>query len=356
MNQDPITRLQHFLADYALDAFLIEKDEDISYFLRDQARSGTLLVSRDEAVFFISPLDRDLYAHVQGVALVFCSKSVDQELFTYVEDKGLKTIGFDGEYTPYRIAQDRISSGYNFSPRSLVAEKLRCLKGPDEIQKMLRAAEIGSAGYDFILTALCPGITEREVVRLLHVFWANLGIEKVSFPPIIAFGENAAFPHAIPTNRALKKGDVVLIDIGVCYEGYCSDMTRTVAFGGAPEQQILDGYVAVAEAQRVALEFCREGVPCRDVHEQAVRVLREYGIEKAFIHGLGHGVGREVHEYPRLSPSSEANLQVNMAVTIEPGVYFPGIGGIRIEDTLVIGDKENLNLTNRPVSPEIIII
>ncbi|AAF39659.1 aminopeptidase P family protein [Chlamydia muridarum str. Nigg] len=356
MNQNPITRLQHLLSGYALDAFLIEKDEDISYFLQDQAKSGALLVSSDEVVFFVSPLDRDLYAHIQDVSLVFCSKNIDQHLFAYIEEKGLKTIGFDSEYTSYGTAQKRMRSGLTFSPQSLVTEKLRCVKSPNEIQKMMRAAEIGSAGYDFVLAALRPGITEKELVRLLHVFWANLGIEKLSFPPIIAFGENAAFPHAIPTNRSLKKGDVVLIDIGVCYEGYCSDMTRTVAFGEAPEQQLLDGYLAVAEAQRRSIELCREGVSCRAVHEEAVRVLREYGMEKAFIHGLGHGVGREVHEYPRLSLFSDAELQLNMAVTVEPGVYFPGVGGIRIEDTIVIGINENLNLTNRKVSPEIIII
>ncbi|WP_083584936.1 M24 family metallopeptidase [Chlamydia trachomatis] len=356
MNQNPIKRLQDSLVERALDAFLIEKDEDISYFLQDQARSGVLLITRDEAVLFVSPLDKDLYARIQDVMLVSYSKSVDQELGSYIENTGLKTIGFDSEYTPYGIAQKRMNSGYAFSPQSLVAEKLRCVKSTEEIQKMTRAAEIGSAGYDFVLAALRPGITEKELVRMLHVFWANLGIEKVSFPPIIAFGENAAFPHAIPTNRSLKKGDVVLIDIGVCYEGYCSDMTRTVAFGATPEQQLLDGYVAVAEAQRAAIEFCRAGVPCRDVHKEAVRILRAHGMEKAFIHGLGHGVGREVHEYPRLSPFSDATLQLNMAVTVEPGVYFPGVGGIRIEDTIMIGVNENLNLTNRKVSSEIIII
>lgn len=356
MNQHPIMRLQSSLADYALDAFLVEKDEDISYFLRDQARSGALLISRDEVVLFVSPLDRDLYARINDVTLVVCSGNMEQELFAYIERRGLQAVGFDSGYTSFGIAQKRMLSSPSFVPQSLVIEKLRSVKSADEIHKMMRAAEIGSAGYDFILAALRPNITEKELVRLLHVFWANLGIEKLSFPPIIAFGENAAFPHAIPTDRALKKGDVVLIDIGVCYEGYCSDMTRTVAFGEAPEQQLLDGYVAVAEAQRLAMEFCREGVSCRAVHEEAVRVLREYGLEKAFIHGLGHGVGREVHEYPRLSPSSDAKLQHNMMVTVEPGVYFPGVGGIRIEDTIMIGVNENLNLTNRQVPSEIIII
>lgn len=241
-------------------------------------------------------------------------------------------------------------------PIHLFTEKLRSIKSADEIEKMSHAAALGSEGYDYVLSVLKEGITEKEVVQLLRIFWAKAGAEGPSFSPIVAFGHHSAFPHAVPTDRALRKGDIVLIDIGVLYQGYCSDMSRTVAWG-RPDSRLVESYPAVVEAQQEAMKLCRAGALCLDIHEEAARVLRKYDLEDYFCHGVGHGVGRNIHEYPLLSPKSgTTTLETGMTVNVEPGVYFPGIGGIRIEDTVLIDGNKNFSLTNRPVSTELVCL
>lgn len=358
MFQERIHRAQAALSHFSVDAFVIERSEDIAYFLDDQATTGTLLIGRDEVVFFIYRIDKDAYAHVQGVTLVFCDRDTTTPLISYLKKTPYRTIGFDSLHTSYQkyVERQQASSVFSWEPVTLFAEKLRCYKSADEIEKMRQAAILGSEGYDHVLSILQEGITEKEAVRLLRIFWAKAGAEGPAFSPIIAFGENAAFPHAIPTERALRKGDIVLIDIGVLYQGYCSDMSRTVAWG-RPDSRLIESYSAVVEAQKAALQRCREGERCVDVHAAAVQVLKNFGLEQYFCHGVGHGVGRNIHEYPTLSlRGADASLATGMTVTVEPGVYFPGIGGLRIEDTVLIDGKKNFSLTDRPVPDELIIL
>ncbi|EPP34502.1 metallopeptidase M24 family protein [Chlamydia ibidis] len=356
MLHDRIIVAQHALSEYGIDAILVERDEDVSYFLYDQVVSGTLLIGKNEAVFFVNRMDRDLYSSLEGVRSIFCENTVLESLGNFLKTSSYQAVGFDSVHTGYAKYQDLVRIPCSWSPISLFCEKLRSVKDNDEIEKMKHAADLGSEGYDYILSILKEGITEKEVVHLVRAFWMEKGVLDVSFSPIIAFGEHAAFPHAIPTDRRLGRGDIVLIDIGVLYQGYCSDMSRTVSYG-RPHDCLLNAYSAVLEAQKSAMDMCADGVACIDIYREAVRVLEQYKLEKYFFHGLGHGVGRNIHEYPFLSPKDrESVLRSGMVVTIEPGVYFPGTGGIRIEDSILINEKHYFNLTNRPVSQELVCL
>ncbi len=350
-----IQRAQAALAAQHLDACIIERPEDIGYFLYDEAVSGTLLISKTSSVFFVSPMDHALYASLSQLPLIFCDQDVNAALLAYIQKAGYTRVGFDSQHTSYQRHQSWEKFGCALIPQVQFAERLRSIKSSEEIERMRDAANLGSEGYDHVLSLLQEGITEREVVRLLKIFWDKAGAEGTSFSPIIAFGEHAAFPHALTTDRPLRKGDIVLIDIGVLYHGYCSDMTRTVAWG-QPDSRLIEGYRAVAEAQEAGIALCLAGKRCQEVHNEVRRVLNHYQLDQYFIHGTGHGVGRNVHEYPRLNAQSEEILQEGMTVTVEPGVYLPGIGGIRLEDTLLITNNENISLTNRPISKEIPII
>ncbi|SPN73925.1 Uncharacterized peptidase SA1530,aminopeptidase,Xaa-Pro aminopeptidase,methionine aminopeptidase, type I,Metallopeptidase family M24 [Chlamydia serpentis] len=355
MSDDRILRAQRALAEYNLDAVLVEKSEDIAYFLNDKAIAGILLIGREEIRFFVYRMDKDLYNHIQSVPITFLTHDVVADLSSYIEKNGYQVIGFDSAFTVYHKFAQRQVIPCRWEPLDCFTEKLRSIKSPEEIRRMQEAASLGSAGYDYVLTLLKEGVTEKELVKKLRVFWAEAGAEGPSFPPIIAFGENSAFPHSIPTDRPLRKGDIVLIDIGVLLNGYCSDMTRMTALG-MPDPKLMESYPIVVEAQKRAVALCKEGVLWGDVHAEAVCVLEEHNLGSYFVHGIGHGVGRNIHEYPCSPKGSLVKLESGMTITVEPGIYFPGVGGIRIEDTLCINGDKNFSLTARPVTSELICL
>nr|CRI42936.1 Peptidase, M24 family [Chlamydia pneumoniae] len=355
MSHDRILRAQRALSEHNLDAILVEKSEDLAYFLHDEAIAGILLIGQQEVMFFVYRMDKDLYSHIQRVPLTFLTQDVVADLSLYVQKQRYQKIGFDSASTVYHKFAQRQVLPCLWEPLECFTEKIRSIKSEEEIRRMQEAAALGSAGYDYVLTLLREGITEKEVVRQLRAFWAEAGAEGPSFPPIIAFGEHSAFPHSIPTDRPLKKGDIVLIDIGVLLNGYCSDMTRMTALG-TPHPKLLESYPVVVEAQKRAMALCKEGVLWGDIDAEAVRVLREHHLDTYFIHGIGHGVGRNIHEYPCSPRGSQVKLESGMTITVEPGVYFPGIGGIRIEDTLCIDKNKNFSLTARPVISELVCL
>lgn len=357
MFRERICRAQAALAASNMDAYLVTKPEDLRYYLYDEVVSGYLLIGMDHAVLFVGRMDWDLYAHVTQVPIIPYGNRLHASLSSFLQASHDRVIGFDSAHMSVDCFQRLQAIDFiSWIPDPLFSEILRSKKSFEEIEYMQQAAELGSLGYDYLLSILREGITEKEMVRALKLFWLSEGAEDVAFPPIIAFGEHAAFPHAIATDRALRQGDVVLIDIGVLLDGYCSDMTRTVAWG-TPDERLVYGYSAVAEAQRSAMELCHAGVACSQIYEEALRVLKQYALDEYFFHGLGHGVGRCVHEYPRLSAESGgARLSEGMTITVEPGVYFPNLGGIRIEDTLVIGANQPISLTSRPVSSKLIVL
>lgn len=224
---------------------------------------------------------------------------------------------------------------------------LRQKKEPGEIELQEEAARIADRAFSHLVDYAEPGMTERDVALELEFFMRDLGAEDISFPPIVAAGAKSALPHAKPGEQKLKEGENLLVDMGAKYRGYCSDMTRTVYFGEPPEK-FREVYEVVLEAQQVGLEELGPGVEGEYVHEKAAEVIASAGYGERFGHGLGHGVGLDVHEGPRLSETSDDVLEPGMVVTVEPGIYIPEWGGVRIEDMVRITENGYVSFSGSP--------
>lgn len=226
-------------------------------------------------------------------------------------------------------------------------DALRQIKTEEELEYLAKAEEIGDKAFAKILTILKPGMTELEVAAELEYQMKKEGAENTSFSTIIASGLNSSMPHAIPGEKKLEEGDFVTMDFGCKYKGYCSDMTRTVVLGKASEKQ-KEIYGVVLKAQLAALDALKAGVTGKSVDKVARDIIEEAGYGEYFGHGLGHSVGLFIHENPRLSIGDETILQAGMIETVEPGIYVPGFGGVRIEDMVVVTEDGCRNLAHSP--------
>ncbi len=219
-----------------------------------------------------------------------------------------------------------------------LVEGMRQIKEAEEVGRIAAAAALADAAFEHILRYLRPGVTERDVALELELHMRRNGSEGMPFDPIVAGGPNSARPHAIPSERPLEAGDIVILDFGAKIGGYCSDMTRTVVIGAASAQQRAM-HAAVLEANEAGLAAVRAGRPCVEVDLAAREVLQRHGLGDHFTHGLGHGVGIDIHEMPTVGPRSTQSLRHDSVITIEPGVYVSGVAGVRIEDLVLVKES-----------------
>lgn len=224
---------------------------------------------------------------------------------------------------------------YSFEPASDSINTCRMVKDDAELARLAKAEAIGDAAFSYILDRIKPGITEAEIALELEFYMKRQGASRLSFDTIAASGPNSSMPHAQVTNRRVEKGDFVTMDFGCVYQGYCSDMTRTVAVG-TPTEEMKKVYQIVLDANLRAMDSIREGVRCSEIDAVARDYIRDCGYGAYFGHGLGHGVGLDIHEEPRFSPKCDVITRENMVITDEPGIYLPGRFGVRIEDLVVV--------------------
>ncbi|GHU49230.1 hypothetical protein FACS1894127_1970 [Clostridia bacterium] len=221
----------------------------------------------------------------------------------------------------------------------------RSIKSPKALLSIAKATALGDACFDYILTKIKPGISEKDIAFQIEDFLMKNGSEGLAFQTICVSGENSNQPHGEPTEKLIKTGDLLTMDFGAVIEGYCGDMTRTVAVGKvSPDQKRV--YEIVLKAQVAALALVKAGVRCFDVDKAARDIITEAGYGEYFVHGTGHGVGKKVHEKPTLNSKSDELLQENMAVTVEPGIYIPKKYGVRIEDLAIVTKFGIINLTH----------
>ncbi len=259
-----------------------------------------------------------------------------QELL--VEDKKIQIILEDDMNLAQYMKLTEVCRNCAFALGSKWIQKPRMVKDAEELAKLEQAEYIGDAAFTHILDVLKPGVSEREIALELEFFMKKQGASKLSFDTIVASGANGSMPHAQVTDRVLQSGDFVTMDFGCVYQGYCSDMTRTVAIG-TPTDEMKKVYQIVLDANLRAMEQIEAGKRCNGIDAVARDYIREQGYGEYFGHGLGHGVGLDIHEEPRFSPKCDVITQENMVITDEPGIYLPGQFGVRIEDLVVV--KEN---------------
>lgn len=331
-----IKQLQKKLND--LDGWLTEDPIEISYLTGLTLSTGTFVCTKEQAMIFVDGRYTS-YAHRKSPIPV--GSEHPESFFT----EGMK-VGIDGQKMSVARWQ-KLSPAVTWQLRPNVVDELRLIKDAEEIQTMREAGLLAARGMAFVINHLKSGITEKELADELDFFFKKAGGEGAAFASIIAFGDNSAFPHHRSTTRALKQNEIVLIDIGATWRHYQSDMTRTLFFGDA-DPLLLEIHGVVAEAQRAALNLCKSGAKIGDLDKAARGHIEQKGYGPLFSHGLGHGIGLEVHEFPSLKnkdPFKDIALEQGMVVTIEPGIYKEGLGGVRLEDTIVITDKGYENLT-----------
>lgn len=325
--------IQKILTEKKLDALLITKRENIFYLTGFRGSFGMVIMTKTRC-----------YLITDFRYLVRAKKEVDTKKVSIVDlqdvEKTLskyKTVGFESDFvTVARFASmKKVYKNIKWIALNNAIGSMRIVKSDSEIKIMKKAQSIAENVLADIKTKLKVGKNEKEIEWEIQTLMRQYGAEGPSFDPIVAFGSNSAIPHHEVTTKKLKMSDTILLDFGVKYKGYCSDMTR-VFFLQTPTSKQAKIYNTVLEAQKAALAVIKAGVKAADVDAAARKVIDEAGYSDKFGHALGHGVGVEIHESPSLSTKSDVVLQEGMVVTVEPGIYLEGFGGVRIEDTVVV--------------------
>ena len=339
-NDDRIARVRSQLAVLELDALLVTNLTNVRYLTGFSGTNGQLVISADSATFFTDPRYRARAGSlVDGAEIAIYDHELVELLPGYVHEHSVQRLGV--EATAMTLAErDTLAETLmaRLIPTTGVVEELRRYKDASEISLIRQAVEVSDDAFRWVLDRLVPGITEREVALDLEMRMRLSGAEAASFPPIVGSGPLSAHIHHSPSARPFEKGDLILLDLGARVDGYCSDLTRTVVLGAASEEQSAL-YAVVLEAQEAAIGQVAPGVDAAYVDRRARQVIADAGHGDRFAHGLGHGVGLDIHEAPTLKKISDDVLGSGDVVTIEPGVYLDGEGGIRIEDCVLVTER-----------------
>lgn len=340
-----------------LDAFISLRPENRSYLTGFTGTAGMAVVTATGAYLLTDfRYVEQAQAQAPGFAVrqVGRSNRYAEELKKILQEEGIRRVGFESDYLTVD-AHNRYAgelAGVDLVPAAGLVEGIRRVKEPEEIEAIRRAAALADEAFDHILRFLRAGVTEREVALELEFFMRRRGASALAFDTIVASGPRSSLPHGVASDRAIGRGDLVTLDFGCVVDGYCSDMTRTVAVG-EPDEKQREIYAIVLEAQERGLVAVRAGVAARDVDAACRDFIAARGYGENFGHSTGHGVGRAVHEEPRLAAEVDDVLVPGNVVTVEPGIYLPGWGGVRIED-LVLVTETGCEILSR--SPKALIV
>ncbi len=341
-------KVYEFVSSKGCEAFLVGKPVNIRYLCGYRGDDSFLVLLEDGVWLFtdfryLEDAEESRLEGCQVVEIPQGQKGLEYVL-EWLNGKSVRRVGFESKWLVYE-AYELLRSKFTPVPVAGGVERFRKIKEESEIELIKRAGEIALKGYEWLLSKISAGVSEREIEIHLEAFLKEIGAEERAFPFIIATGPNAAKPHARPSGRRIADGEAVICDFGVICDGYHVDMTRTFLVG-SPSAKLREVYNAVKEAQEEAISFIRPGVKVSELHDLAEKYLGKWA--PYFKHSLGHGVGLEIHEAPRVSKSSDEILEEGMVITIEPGVYLRGELGVRIEDTVVVRRKGAEILTPAP--------
>lgn len=350
-----VEKLRNLLAEQNVEGILITNPYNLRYMTGFTGTAGVAVISENDAVFITDFRYTEQAAkQITGFRIAQHTSTMVEEIAKQVSDMNIKTLGFEKENVTYAqfLLYEKYLKTDLVGVEGLI-EKLRMIKTPDEIKIIKVACEIVDAAYEHIIKFIKPGLTELQVSNELEFFMRQQGATQSSFDTIVASGLRSALPHGVATDKIIEKGDFVTLDYGALYNGYISDTTRTIAVG-EPTAQLKEIYDVVLQSQLLGLKEFKPGITGLEADKIVRDYISEKGYGEAFGHSTGHGIGLEVHEGPGLSHRSHVVLEPGMTVTCEPGIYLPGIGGVRIEDDLLITAGGNEVLTSAP--KELIIL
>jgi Xaa-Pro aminopeptidase len=344
-------------AELKIDALLVSAPPNIRYLSGFTGSNGLLLVTPDSQTLFTDPrytiqASEECSCRVKTVA----KGALELAAIEIIRRKRLKRIGFEATrliYDAYQRLKQALPLAASLKPIGPVIEKLRMIKSAAEIALIRRSVRTNSEAFESTVRSIRPGVSEMAIAAELEFKMRRLGAEKAAFETIVATGVRTALPHAQPSQQVAVLNELLLIDMGSCQNGYMSDMTR-VLFLGRPSRRVHSIYNAVLKAQLAAIDAVRPGATAGQVDRKARQVLESEGLGKEFVHSTGHGLGLEIHEPPRVGKKDPTRLEAGMVITIEPGAYVRGFGGVRIEDTVLVTENGCEVLT--PTSKELVLL
>jgi Xaa-Pro aminopeptidase len=364
MSQERIQQLRTWIAEQGIDAFLVTQPQNRSYlsgWLDDDAEgSGLLLVSQHQQVLLTNPLYKEIAEKEASdwQIIIPQDRKYPSAIAELAQTYGWKKIGFESKAITYWEYEQICHAGqheheplYTLTPfEQSYVDTLRLVKQPYELELLRKAIAITDETFAHICDWISAGMTEREVEWEIVRFMVARGADGPAFATIVASGPHSSMPHARPTERRIGSGEFITIDMGARYKGYCADMTRTICIGEPREPRMQEVYDAVLRAMKACEQGMHAGMTAIEADALARQPLEKAGLGEYYVHGTGHGVGLQIHEAPRLSPHApqDIRLPVGCVVTVEPGVYIPDWGGVRIEDGVLVKEDGVEVVTQSP--------
>ena len=340
-----IEKLRAIMQEKGLDGVYLTRPESRRYFAGFTGSAGYVVITKDRNIF-ITDFRYDQQAAIECKGFEVIIHTASNKLFDIINGLKLERVGFEDEYITFAQYQELKQKLYSeLLPLENAIYDLRLYKSEEEVENIAKAASIADMAFEHICKYVKKGMKESDVAIELEMFMKKQGASGLSFDSIVASGVRSSLPHGVASDKIIEEGDFLTLDFGCVYNGYCSDMTRTIFIGKASEKQ-KEIYSIVLEAQVKALEAIKPGMTGIEVDKIARDIIVNAGYGEYFGHGLGHGVGMEVHEAPRVSPAGENKLEAGMVITDEPGIYLPDFGGVRIEDLVLVTEDGYKVLSN----------
>lgn len=353
-----VEKLQKILNELNIDAIYLTDLYNLRYFAGFTGTTGVALVTKEGNFFFSDfryRVQGEKEVSKMGFEFVEITRGSINLIGEYAKKYGVKKVGFEDKnvtFSEYTRLKDLFEAELVPIGDKLIFERM--IKTEDEIEKIKKAVEISDVAFTEVLKVIKEGVSEKELAGYMEYIQRKLGAENRSFDTIFASGYRSAMPHGVASDKKVQKDEFITMDFGAYYDGYVSDMTRTIYYGSNITDRHREIYNTVLEAQLLGLKTVKAGIMSNDADTVVRNFFKEKGLDKAFGHGLGHGIGLEIHELPYLSAMSEIELKENMIVTVEPGLYFDGWGGVRIEDDVIV-TKDGCEILNKS-SKELIIV
>lgn len=344
-----LTKLRQKMKETDVDGLLVTSEINRRYITDFTGSAGVTLITDKQAIFITDfRYTEQAKEQATSFSVIEHKTPIIEEIANQIQQLHIKKLGFEQTHVTYE-AYNRYKEAFNTElvPVSNLIESIRLIKTEEELTVIKEAAKIADQAFEHILTFIKPGVKEIDVANELEFTMREAGATSSSFDIIVASGYRSALPHGVASNKEIATGELVTMDFGALYKGYCSDITRTIAVGEINEE-LNDIYHIVLEAEKRGVAGIKAGMTGREADKITRDYITEKGYGPNFGHSTGHGVGLEVHENPRLAKVSEDVLEKNMVVTVEPGIYVPNVGGCRIEDDIIITENGNEVITHSP--------